>query len=82
MNGGIKSKQETKTIFDSNFNGKGGFFMQKDTFDGKKSFLTDSDFSLSSPFDLREGQKSLEHADRFQAEGQILSPKVKNNENS
>lgn len=82
MNDGIKSKQETKTIFDSNFNGKGGFFMQKDTFDGKKSFLTDSDFSLSSPFDLREGQKSLEHADRFEAKGQTLSPKVKNNEKS
>ena len=56
--------------------------MQKDTFDGKKSFLTDSDFSLSSPFDLREGQKSLEHADRFEAKGQTLSPKVKNNEKS
>ena len=56
--------------------------MQKDTFDGKKSFLSDSDFSLSSPFDLREGQKSLEHADRFEAKGQTLSPKVKNNENS
>ena len=56
--------------------------MQKDTFDGKKSFLTDSDFSLSSPFDLRESQKSREHTDRFQAEGQTLSPKVKNNENS
>lgn len=56
--------------------------MRKDTFDGKKSFLSDPDFSLSSPFDLRESQKSLEHSERFPAEGQTLSPKVKNNENS
>lgn len=56
--------------------------MRKDTFDGKKSFLSDSDFSLSSPFDLREGQKSLEHADRFKAEGQTFSPEVKKIEKS
>lgn len=56
--------------------------MRKDTFDGKKMFLSDPDFTLSSPFDLRESQKSLEHSERFPAEGQTLSPKVKNNENS
>ena len=56
--------------------------MRKDTFDGKKSFLSDSDFSLSSPFDLREGQKSLEHSDRFKSEGQTSGSEVKNIEKS
>ena len=56
--------------------------MHKDTFDGKKSFLSDADFELPSPFDLRESQKSREHADRFKLEGQTLSAEIKNNENS
>lgn len=56
--------------------------MRKDTFDGKKMFLSDPDFSLSFPFDLRKSQKSLEHSERVPAEGQTLNSKVKNDENS
>lgn len=55
--------------------------MRKDTFDGKKSFLTDSDFDLSAPFDLRESQKSREHSDRLKPEGQTFDTEIKDNEN-
>ncbi|MGN1195639.1 MAG: hypothetical protein ACI4SB_09160 [Acutalibacteraceae bacterium] len=82
VNGGIKNIRQTKNIFADFFIYFKVIFMRKDTFEGKKSFLTDSDFDLSSPFDLREGQKSCEHLDRFKPEGQTLNVEVKSSENS